>query len=242
MTEFKRARNPEAKEVRKHSILDAATRLYQENPVALPTTSQISKACNISKGALYLYFKTKEEIFLAIVEGYMQEWLALFNTDFLENLQPKLDPTGLNAMLDKVCSYANDKPIFMHLASMSSNTIEPNVAPEILLAYKNKMGTTIGQLAQSTSERLPMLTSAQIASLIVRSYSTLLGLWQVSGPIEHVKKVQQTSDLHIFTPDFHATSKDMLKQLWLSEINSSKQDKGGIFGRLFSSNSKWSTG
>lgn len=240
MTDFKRARNPEAKEVRKLSILDAATRLFQENPVALPTTSQISKACDISKGALYLYFKTKEEIFLAIVENDLLAWLALFNTQFLEKQQPKVDASTLNAMLDKVCSYANEHPTFMHLASMSSNTIEPNVDAEILLVHKNKVGSKISQLAQSTSEALPMLTSAQVASLIIRSYSTLLGLWQVSGPIEHVKKVQQTSDLHIFTPDFNATSKDMLKQLWLSEINSSKQDKGGIFGRLFSSNSKWS--
>ncbi|MCY7295773.1 TetR family transcriptional regulator [Alteromonas sp. a30] len=240
MTDFKRARNPEAKEVRKHSILEAATTLYQENPVALPTTSQISKKCNISKGALYLYFKTKEEIFLSIVETYQLEWLDIFSLDDIDSTQEKIEPAQLQASLDKACSYASQHPIFMHLASMSSNTIEPNIDTKILLTHKNTIGNKISKLAQSTSEKLPMLTSAQIASLIIRSYSTLLGLWQVSGPIEHVNKVLKTSDLHIFTPDFEATSREMLKQIWMDEINNSKQEKGGLLGRLFSNNSKWS--
>lgn len=240
MAEFKRARNPKAKEIRKHSILDAATRLFQADPSTLPTTSQISKHCEISKGALYLYFKSKEEIFLAIVESYYLEWLDTFDIKSLSSAQQKLDATVLNTVLDKSCTHLTNNPVFMQLASMSSSVIEPNVDPRVLLTHKNELSLKINKVSQSMSENLDGLSSTQIASLIIRSYSILLGLWQTACPIEKVFKVTQSSNLHILIPDFSTTSREMIKQLWQIEIEANKAEKGGLLGRLFSSGTLWS--
>lgn len=240
MAEFKRARNPKAKEIRKHSILDAAARLFQEDPSSLPTTSQISKHCEISKGALYLYFKSKEEIFLAIIETHLIKWLEIFNVDSLGDVQQKLDATVINSLIDKCCTYATSNPVFMQLASMNSSVIEPNVDDKILLTHKNDIGQKLSTISQSMSTRLETLSNAQIASLILRTYSILLGLWQTSNPIEKVSRVLQTSNLHILTPDFPTTSREMIKQLWQVEIEANKGGKGGLLGRFFSSGTLWS--
>ncbi len=242
MAEFKRARNPKAKEMRRVSILQAASHLFQDDSSTLPTTSQISKHCDISKGALYLYFKSKEEIFLAIIETHYLEWLDLFSLKSLGSTHQKFDEAALNSMLDKTCTFLINNPVFMHLASMGSSVIEPNVDTKVLLEHKNVLGLKIRNLALSMSESIEVLSSTQITSLIIRTYSILLGLWQTTHPIEKVSKVLRASNLHILTPDFATSSKEMVKQLWRVEIEANKTEKGGLLGRLFSPGTLWSNG
>lgn len=234
MAEFKRARNAKAKEVRRHSILEAAATLFKTNPTALPTTSQISSYCDISKGALYLYFKSKEEIFLAIIEAHFLEWLNIFDIKQQNNKQQNLDTIVLFGLLDKACTYIQDNPIFLQLACMSNSVIEPNVDSKILLHHKNHLGLEINKVAHSLADNTKLLTHSQIASLLMRSYATLLGLWQISHPLEPIAKVLQSSSMHVITPDFPSTSRDMLKDIWQLAIQANKPEKSGLLGKLFS--------
>lgn len=230
MAEFKRARNAKAKEARRHSILEAAAKLYEATPTTLPTTSQISSDCDISKGALYLYFKSKEEIFLAIIESHFLEWIEVFNVKDQQNI----DVTALFGLLDNACSYMQNNPIFLQLAGMSSSIIEPNVDSKILLHHKNQVGIAITRASNSLGEHTKLLTSTQIGPLIVRSYATMLGLWQVSHPLEQIGKVLQTSSMHVLTPDFPTTSREILRDIWQVAIQANKPEKSGLFGKLFS--------
>lgn len=238
MAEFKRARNPKAKEIRKQSILDAATTLFKNDPSNLPTTSQISKHCDISKGALYLYFKTKEEIFLAIVEEHLLEWLDIFNIQALLQARQTLDDKLLITMIEKSCTHLSSNPTFMQLASMSSSVIEPNVDSTILLEHKNVVGRKITQLSQDIANNLKPVSSGQAAALILRTYAILLGLWQVCST-ESLARAK-SSGLSPLTPEFDSTARDMVKQMWREEVEPARTDRGGLFGRLFSTNNAWS--
>ena len=238
MAEFKRARNPKAKEIRKQSILDAATTLFKNDPSNLPTTSQISKHCDISKGALYLYFKTKEEIFLAIVEAHLLEWLDIFDIQpFLQSRQT-LDDKRLITMIDKSCLHVFNHPILMQLASMSSSVIEPNVDSAILLEHKNIVGHKIAQISQDIANNFKPIASEQAAALILRTHAILLGLWQVCST-ESLTRAKSSS-LRPLMPEFNSTARDMVKQMWREEVEPIRSDRGGLFGRLFSTNSAWS--
>src|SRR5271157_5377810 len=60
---------------RRAALLDAALRLYREQGT-LPTVSSIAKAAGIAKGAVYLWFRSKEEIFVALLEAALLELIA----------------------------------------------------------------------------------------------------------------------------------------------------------------------
>ena len=60
---------------RRAALLDAALRLYREQGT-LPTVSNIAKAAGIAKGAVYLWFRSKEEIFVALLEAAFLELIA----------------------------------------------------------------------------------------------------------------------------------------------------------------------
>lgn len=53
---------------KKNLILDAMLKLLENDKGAACSVSDIAKAANIGKGSIYYYFKSKEEIFDALVE------------------------------------------------------------------------------------------------------------------------------------------------------------------------------
>ena len=63
---FEKRRNRE-KEIRKSAILKAARKLFFEKGFRSVTVESIAKKAELSKGAVYLYFKSKDEIYSQIL-------------------------------------------------------------------------------------------------------------------------------------------------------------------------------
>lgn len=52
---------------RKEEILNAAERVFFEKGLALATMDEIAERAELSKGTLYLYYKSKEDLYMAII-------------------------------------------------------------------------------------------------------------------------------------------------------------------------------
>ena len=57
------------KEARPQEIIAAALAAFAENGYAATRVDDVARRAGVSKGLLYLYFKTKEELFKAVVRG-----------------------------------------------------------------------------------------------------------------------------------------------------------------------------
>lgn len=66
-----RATNPEDKEQRREAILDAAEQQWLAQPERMADVAEIAAAAGLAKGTVYLYFRSKEELFLAIHERHV---------------------------------------------------------------------------------------------------------------------------------------------------------------------------
>lgn len=64
----------EQKEQRRKEILHAAKRVFSEKGYEPATLKDIVEAAGMSRGWIYLYFQTKEEIFEALLEQHDQEY------------------------------------------------------------------------------------------------------------------------------------------------------------------------
>ena len=62
-----RARDEDQKLARKHTLMDAGWSLFRESDGNLPSVAQVVKKAGLAKGTFYLYFKTKEELFLVLL-------------------------------------------------------------------------------------------------------------------------------------------------------------------------------
>jgi TetR/AcrR family transcriptional regulator len=66
------------KQQRRDSIVDAAERLFFTKGFPVTTIDEIAEAAELSKGTIYLYFKNKEEIYVAIVQRGLHFLTELF--------------------------------------------------------------------------------------------------------------------------------------------------------------------
>src|SRR5688572_13882938 len=78
------AKRERRKEARPGELLDAALDLFVEKGFAATRAEEVAARAGVSKGTLFLYFPSKEELFKAVVRenisGRFQEWNQEFAT------------------------------------------------------------------------------------------------------------------------------------------------------------------
>src|SRR5574340_1191720 len=78
------ARRERRKEARPGELLDAALDLFVEKGFAATRSEEVAIRAGVSKGTLFLYFPTKEELFKAVVRenisGHFHEWEQEFQS------------------------------------------------------------------------------------------------------------------------------------------------------------------
>jgi len=79
---------PEYKEEAKTRILTAANQVFGEKGYRQATMDDVAKKLGVSKGALYLYFASKEELFEAICRTEPLAFKEILYSSFSENTNP----------------------------------------------------------------------------------------------------------------------------------------------------------
>jgi AcrR family transcriptional regulator len=75
-------RREREKEQRRNAIIDAAENVFFAKGLANATMDEVAEAVELSKGTIYLYFKSKEDLYLAII----RRGLTILRDSFVEAL------------------------------------------------------------------------------------------------------------------------------------------------------------
>ncbi|MCS7177299.1 MAG: TetR/AcrR family transcriptional regulator [Candidatus Kapabacteria bacterium] len=76
------------KEAKRDRLLQAAAELFARKGYHATRVAEIAQRAGVAKGTVYEYFPTKEELFYALLDG----WLTRFETDLSEHLAAESDP------------------------------------------------------------------------------------------------------------------------------------------------------
>jgi len=72
-------RKEREKEHRKEEIVDAAQKLFLDKGLQTTTMDEIAEAAELSKGTIYLYYKSKEDLYLAVIMRGIQTLYEMFD-------------------------------------------------------------------------------------------------------------------------------------------------------------------
>lgn len=136
----KRARSDSEKEARRGAILDAARRLIDQDGFDGVTMSAVAKEAAVSKGTLYLYVRTKEELFLALFVEAMEQVVCRIEAE----------ATSLT-LIEVMGRIPAEVPLFVPLLARLVAVIEANVPDEPLFAEKRRMHTMGARVARVIS-------------------------------------------------------------------------------------------
>lgn len=201
---MQRARSKENKEIKKQEIKDKAIILFLENTKELPSVSQIANACNMSKGALYTYFKTKEEIFLDVLTDEYFSWFKSCK----EIISSEND---FKILLDKTFNPIFKNILLLELASKMTQVIEVNSSLERTVEFKLFLGEAIDELSTQLNKKFNISKDIILKNLI-ESFTVIVGAYQTSL-IPHEDLRKRVSYAFLF-PDFERHAKGLLRKVW----------------------------
>jgi len=98
---------PEYKEEAKSRILDAANKVFAEKGYHEATMDDIAKRLGVSKGAIYLYFSSKEDLFEAMCRTAPQAFKDILYSSFGDESNPVQSATQF---FDKMLKLSASNP------------------------------------------------------------------------------------------------------------------------------------
>ena len=200
-----RATNPEDKELRREAILDAAVQLWLAHPERMANVAEIANAAGLAKGTMYLYFRSKEELFLAIHERHVSEF---FNRVIARTESPS--PMLMNDMLLINRQFLLDTPAFLPLAALCHGLMERHIPLEVAYAFEARTYQHLDAAVAALQQYFPNVTQA----LMLQSYALILGLWQLLRPTPLKTLMKERALLCACTEDYLFMLDNALQALW----------------------------
>ncbi|MDA9230690.1 TetR/AcrR family transcriptional regulator [Alphaproteobacteria bacterium] len=160
-----RARTAEQKALRRRAVLEAAETYFLEVGYEAFSMSNLAKKIGVAKGTLYLYFETREEIFLTLYEQSLVRWTQLFIDDLPDTMTSQ-------AYARKLFKTAAADGTFLPLLIRLEHLIEHNVAVPRLISSKQVFILRVDAVAEVTASSLG-LSEAQ-ATEVVKTMGVLL--------------------------------------------------------------------
>ena len=161
----RRARSAEQKALRRQAVLDAAETYFLEVGYEAFSMTQLAKKAGVVKGTLYLYFKTREELFLTLYEQSLIRWSEVFIASLTDLMPSK---AYAQVLYKTACADGTFLPLLIRL----EHVIEHNVAIPRLIKSKRVFISQVEVVAEHTSAVLK-LSKAQ-AQEIVKTMGVLL--------------------------------------------------------------------
>jgi AcrR family transcriptional regulator len=123
------ARRKRVKELRRQAILKVARKLFFEKGFKNVTVESIAKKADISKGAVYLHFESKEEIYIQILLNDVDRYHKLI-TGIIKSGQGPSENL-LRVAQSYVDFFLNDRELFRILMNYMLHTDHMNLPEEL---------------------------------------------------------------------------------------------------------------
>ena len=175
---------PELIAQRREEIISACENLYQTMSFKEITLKEISNETSFSRPAIYNYFHTREEIFLALYELEYKRW----NED-LEKILEEETPLTRVQVAEKIARSLEKREQLLKLLSMNNYDMEANSRPELLITFKAAYGRSMTNIRSILTRFCPELSKEEQEIFIYVFYPFMFGIY----PYTEVTEKQETA-------------------------------------------------
>lgn len=178
----KQARAPEQKQRRRAAILVAAENLLRGTAYDQLTMADIAAEAGLAKGTVYLYFPSKDDLFLTLLAERQSARLQDLDR-VLGDLTAQL-PDNMSercvALANVLADCMTGDTLLMHLEKLAISTLEAGARFETILAYK----TTLFESLNGPADKITALMGGGSRSdgirLMTLLYAVMLGFGELS--------------------------------------------------------------
>ncbi len=211
---MKRARNHTQKENRREAIMDAALELFAAENYYDISMNRVAKAAHLAKGTLYLYFETKEELFLAVYSDLFSRFF-----DELNEALDGMEQSSAAEMASFTAGFMVDRPLLMRLMTLSHSVLENNTKAEAVIEFKKMTLFNVARTGGNLERLLPFLNQGDGPAVVLVINGLILGAQQLTDPSPNVKAILAK---HPELSPFQLETKSFLTHLILMHLEGMK--------------------
>lgn len=197
-----RATSEEERRAKSSRILTAARDLFGNWSFQDISMQRIAATSGLAKGTVYLYFATKEELFLALFDLVVQEWV--------EGLLARFNGSGghftsaeIGAL---VASTISVQPMLIRLYALRHRCLNGDIRPEAAATHYRDHSYRNQELAEALG-RHTALSPGQVTRWLLQTEVIISGLAQSHSP---GPSPAEATDLHL---DFESELRHMATAL-----------------------------
>lgn len=163
--------SPELTATRRAEIIDACEELYRELPFKDITVGMIAERTTFTRASVYNYFKTKEEIFLALLQREYELWNATLSS-VLEG--PELDAEGF---AEALASSLDGRGQLLKILSMNHYDLEGSSRHESLVAFKREYGHSLALVEDCLRRFFPNMGGDARRDFVYTFFPMMFGIY-----------------------------------------------------------------
>jgi AcrR family transcriptional regulator len=174
-----RAVTEEEKREKQLNILRAAASLFALSSFERLSMARVAEAARVAKGTVFLYFPTKEELFLALTERAAAQWLRELKR-VLDTMEPGGGSPG--EVADAVLFSLKERGDLLRLLAILHTRIEGNIPEGVALRFRRRLAAGVESSAAGLRRLFPCMSSGAARETVHAVYMLLIGVQHFTGP------------------------------------------------------------
>ncbi len=201
--------SPQLAEARKEEIINACAALYETKGFKEITLKEIGAATTLTRTGIYLYFETKEEIFLALLAREYDAWVGQ-----MQDVMSRWEAMSRGEVADVLARTLTDHPRLLRLLSMNLYEMEANSRPERLTAFKRSFGVSLDTVDRLIRKYIPAMDEAARRRFLYAFFPFIYGIYPYASVTEKQKDAMREAGIpYVYQSAYDLTRNCLIKLL-----------------------------
>ncbi len=143
-------RKEREKQMRRDQILQSAEAVFFEKGLRAATLDEVAAKAEVSKGTIYLYFSSKEDLYYSLITHGLFILLKIFQDSKPEDKHPQDAIEGFGEAYFKFSQ--EQSYLFKMLAAIENPVVSDQVSPEVFSKLQQTSDRVLSYVAQFVSK------------------------------------------------------------------------------------------
>lgn len=189
--EFDRVRNEEQRKIRVEQIKNAAIKLFDTLQFHEIDLAKIANETTFTRGNLYKYISSKEEIYLLVALDEIKDWVSDIKKTFVTEMTH-----DIHNFARQWAQVLDRHPRFLKLVSMLFTMIERNVSLERLVDFKKQYLTAMTEVNGVVMVVFPAWDDKTVNKFLQLQSHYVIGLFPYTSPAPIQKQAMEQSGMN----------------------------------------------
>lgn len=176
---------------RKDEIINACASLYKTMGFKDITIRDIGAETSFTRTAIYNYFQTKEEIFLALLQREHEAWISN-----LEEITREHETMTIGDFSDAIAGSLEKRGCMLKLMSMNLYDMEGNSRMDNLVAFKVVYAQALRSVSGCLEKFSPQMTPGDIQEFLYVFFPFLFGVYPYTTATDKQKEAMELAHVN----------------------------------------------